>query len=73
MYIDGDSHYWPLRFIDKVSHPGRGHVEVTKDTGDSIFVLVNEFQATSRRIIGMARKSTRLKKAAGAFHCAQSS
>jgi predicted TIM-barrel fold metal-dependent hydrolase len=34
MYIDGDSHYWPLRFIDKVSHPGRGHVEVTKDTGD---------------------------------------
>lgn len=34
MYIDGDSHYWPLNFIDKVSHPGRGYVEVTKDTSD---------------------------------------
>ncbi len=34
MYIDGDTHYWPLRFIDKVSHPGRGHVEVKKDTSD---------------------------------------
>ena len=21
MYIDGDTHYWPLRFIDKVKHP----------------------------------------------------
>jgi len=28
MYIDGDTHYWPLRFIDKVSHPGKGYVEV---------------------------------------------
>jgi hypothetical protein len=24
MNIDGDTHYWPLRFIDKVSHPGQG-------------------------------------------------
>jgi hypothetical protein len=22
MYIDGDTHYWPLRFLDKVKHPG---------------------------------------------------
>src|SRR5262245_49376503 len=34
MYIDGDTHYWPLRFIDKVSHSGRGDVEVKKDTSD---------------------------------------
>ena len=34
MYIDGDTHYWPLRFIDKVSHPGKGHIEITPDTGD---------------------------------------
>jgi small subunit ribosomal protein S4 len=34
MYIDGDTHYWPLRFIDKVPHPGRGHVEVKNDTSD---------------------------------------
>jgi aminocarboxymuconate-semialdehyde decarboxylase len=33
MYIDGDTHYWPLRFIDKVSHPGKGHVEVKEDDG----------------------------------------
>ena len=36
MYIDGDTHYWPLRFIDKVSHPGKGYVEVTPDKGDMI-------------------------------------
>jgi aminocarboxymuconate-semialdehyde decarboxylase len=34
VYIDGDTHYWPLRFIDRVSHPGKGHVEITDDTGD---------------------------------------
>jgi aminocarboxymuconate-semialdehyde decarboxylase len=34
MYIDGDTHYWPLRFIDKVSHPGKGHLEITPDTGN---------------------------------------
>jgi aminocarboxymuconate-semialdehyde decarboxylase len=36
MYIDGDTHYWPLRFIDKVSHPGKGYLEVTPDQGDII-------------------------------------
>src|ERR671919_1178525 len=34
MYIDGDTHYWPLRFIDKVKHPGKGHLEVVEDKGD---------------------------------------
>ncbi|MGZ9262636.1 MAG: hypothetical protein ACXW6V_24505, partial [Candidatus Binatia bacterium] len=33
MYIDGDTHYWPVRFIDKVDHPGRGHIEFQKGTG----------------------------------------
>ncbi|MEK7341040.1 MAG: amidohydrolase family protein [Candidatus Binatota bacterium] len=36
MYIDGDTHYWPLRFIDRVSHPGRGYIEITKDDGKLI-------------------------------------
>ena len=31
MYIDGDTHYWPLRFLDKVSHPGKGYIEIGKD------------------------------------------
>lgn len=34
MYIDGDTHFWPLRFIERVSHPGRGYLEITGDTGD---------------------------------------
>ena len=36
MYIDGDTHYWPLRFIDKVKHPGKGHLEVVEDKGDMV-------------------------------------
>ena len=36
MYIDGDTHYWPLRFIEKVKHPGRGHLEVVEDKGDMV-------------------------------------
>jgi predicted TIM-barrel fold metal-dependent hydrolase len=31
MYIDGDTHYWPLRFLDKVKHPGKGYIEIEKD------------------------------------------
>ena len=33
MYIDGDTHYWPLRFLDRVKHPGRGYLKVVKDPG----------------------------------------
>ena len=36
MYIDGDTHYWPIRFIDKVKHPGRGHLEIVEDKGDMV-------------------------------------
>ena len=36
MYIDGDTHYWPLRFIDKVKHPGKGYLEVVEDKGDMV-------------------------------------
>ncbi len=36
MYIDGDTHYWPLRFIDRVAHPGKGYVEVAKDNGSFV-------------------------------------
>ncbi len=32
MFIDGDTHYWPLRFIDRVSHPGKGYIEVQQET-----------------------------------------
>ena len=36
MYIDGDTHYWPVRFIERVDHPGRGHVELKKGAGEMI-------------------------------------
>ena len=36
MYIDGDTHYWPLRFIDKVKHPGKGHLEIAEDKGNMV-------------------------------------
>lgn len=36
MYIDGDTHYWPFRFIDKVKHPSRGHLEIVEDKGDMV-------------------------------------
>ena len=36
MYIDGDTHYWPLRFIDKVKHPGRGYLEFDEHKEEKI-------------------------------------
>ena len=36
MYIDCDTHYWPLRFIDKVKHPGRGYLEFSEHEGERI-------------------------------------
>ena len=36
MYIDGNTHYCPLLFIAKVSHPGKGYLKVTPDRGDII-------------------------------------
>ena len=33
MYIDGDTHYWPLRFIDKVKHPGKGYIKLDENDG----------------------------------------
>jgi aminocarboxymuconate-semialdehyde decarboxylase len=36
MYIDGDSHYWPVRFIERVAHPGRGYVEIKEDNGKHV-------------------------------------
>ena len=36
MYIDGDTHYWPVRFLDRVKHPGRGHIEFQKGAGEMI-------------------------------------
>jgi hypothetical protein len=36
MYIDGDTHYWPVRFLDRVKHSGRGHIEFTKGAGEMI-------------------------------------
>ncbi len=26
MYIDSDTHYWHLRFLDKVTRPGKGYI-----------------------------------------------
>ena len=36
MYIDGDTHYWPVRFLERVDHPGRGHLEFKKGAGEMI-------------------------------------
>ena len=36
MYIDGDTHYWPVRFLERVKHPGRGHIEFQKGAGTMI-------------------------------------
>ena len=36
MYIDGDTHYWPVRFLDRVNHPGRGSLEFKKGAGEMI-------------------------------------
>jgi len=36
MYIDGDTHYWPVRFLERVDHPGRGHIEFTKGGGEMV-------------------------------------
>ena len=68
MYIDGDTHYWPLRFIDKVSHPGKGHVEVTPDKGDMIR-FGEAVPGKWRPTIATARKFIRSRKGAGASRC----
>lgn len=31
MYIDGDTHYFPIRMLERVSDPGKGYVEVSGD------------------------------------------
>jgi len=36
MYIDGDTHYWPVRFLDRVKHSGRGHIEFQKGAGEMV-------------------------------------
>ena len=65
MYIDGDTHYWPLRFIDKVSHPGKGYVEVYDRIRATSCVTVKSCRERSRPIIATARRSILSKKGAG--------
>jgi len=36
MYIDGDTHYWPVRFLERVKHPSRGNLEFKKGAGEMI-------------------------------------
>ena len=36
MYIDGDTHYWPVNFLERVNHSGRGHIEFQKGAGEMI-------------------------------------
>src|SRR5256885_1545683 len=33
MYIDVDTHYWPLKSDERVKHPGRGYVEIEGGNG----------------------------------------
>ena len=36
MYIDGDTHYWPVRFLDRVKHSNRGYLEFHEGAGEMI-------------------------------------
>lgn len=31
MYIDCDTHYWPVDFLDRVDHPDKGRIEHEDD------------------------------------------
>lgn len=33
MYIDVDTHYWPLKSDERVNHPAKGHVEIKGENG----------------------------------------
>lgn len=72
MYIHGDTHYWPIRFIDKVSHPGKGYVEEKKDNSDFMFASANGCRATSLPTIGTAPRSILSRKDDEIWSCAQS-
>ena len=72
MYIDGDTHYWPIRFIDKVSHPGKGYVEVKKDTSDFYIRFGERLPGDVATTIVTATRSILSRKDDGILSCAPS-
>lgn len=49
MRIDCDTHYWPIDFLDRVDHPGRGRIEREDETTVSFYragELVHRFRST---------------------------
>jgi hypothetical protein len=72
MYIDGDTHYWPVRFIERVDHPGRGHVELRKGAGEMIR-YGEKFFGDAATYTAMARRFIRSVKLAGTWRSATTS
>ena len=68
MYIDGDTHYWPVRFLERVKHSGRGHIEFQKGAGEMIR-YGEKFPGDEQPIIAMARRSIRSARRAGILTC----
>lgn len=49
MRIDCDTHYWPIEFLERVDHPGRGRIEREDETTVSFYragELVHRFRNT---------------------------
>lgn len=49
MKIDCDTHYWPIEFLDRVDHPGKGRIERDDATTVSFYrdgELIHRFQST---------------------------
>jgi aminocarboxymuconate-semialdehyde decarboxylase len=49
MRIDCDTHYWPIDFLERVDHPGKGRIEREDDTTVSFYragELVHRFKHT---------------------------
>ena len=68
MYIDGDTHYWPVNFLERVNHPGRGNIEFKKGAG-AMIRYGETFPAMPRLIIAMAKKYIPSAKPAGISIC----
>ena len=49
MRIDCDTHYWPIDFLERVDHPGKGRIEREDETTVSFYragELVHRFRST---------------------------
>jgi len=70
MYIDGDTHYWPVNFLERVNHPGRGNIEFKKGAGAMIrygetFPEVKPLLTKSPRIASFRDPVQKMSKSPG--------